>query len=37
MRRLPVAEFIPYRVENTEAHALIERTVRWAYELRSRS
>jgi hypothetical protein len=37
IRRLPVAEFIPYKVENTEAHALIERTVRWADELRSRS
>jgi hypothetical protein len=34
IRRLPVAEFIPYKVENTETHALIERTARWADELR---
>jgi hypothetical protein len=37
IRRLPMAEFMPYKVENTEAHALIERTMRWADELRNRS
>lgn len=37
VRRLPEAEFVAYGMQDTEVRALLERTVRWADELRDRS